>query len=242
VIDITHAIPAHDVRAGALTLWRAVPWLVPGVILAVVDPGVGTARRAVAIEVAEAGAVLVGPDNGLLLPAATRLGTVSAAVELTGPMSEGPGSTFAGRDILAPAAARAARGEPVGELGTAVDPATLAGEPVPQPTWTPGPPPRLQAEVLWVDRFGNAQLNVEWPGGLAPAAEAGAQVEVQTATGRMTVRTVFAYGELEAGEVGLVVDSYRMLSLALNGASAADHLALRSGQAVWLAVNDLGHR
>jgi S-adenosylmethionine hydrolase len=96
--------------------------------------------------------------------------------------------------------------------------------------------------VLWVDRFGNAQLNVEWPGGLAPGAEAGAPVEVQTATGRITVRTVFAYGQLEPGEVGLVVDSYRMLTLALNGASAAGHLALQPGQAVWLAVNDLAPR
>ena len=134
-IDLTHQIPAHDIRAGALTLWRAAPWLVPGVILGVVDPGVGTERRAVAIEVAggvagahpsgahsgdqTAGAhpapsptVLVGPDNGLLLPAAHLLGPITAAVELP-PNPDAPGATFAGRDVFAPADGRAAAGTPV---------------------------------------------------------------------------------------------------------------------------------
>ena len=105
VIDLTHQVPAHDVRAGALTLWRAAPWLAPGVILGVVDPGVGTSRRAVVIEVAGAGAVLVGPDNGLLLPAATSLGRLTAAV-IAAPSPAGRGH------LRRPGCVRPGRGRP----------------------------------------------------------------------------------------------------------------------------------
>ncbi len=231
VIDLTHQIPVYDVRAGALTLWRAAPWLVPGVVLAVVDPGVGTMRRAVAIEVARAGAVFVGPDNGLLLPAATSLGPVTSVVELPNLLVAGRGATFAGRDVFAPAAAELALGVELRRLGAAIDPAGLVGEPVPRPEVEPGG--RLRAEVLWVDHFGNAQLNAR------PADLAALGPVVEVATGRgptWPARLVAAYAELTSDEVGLVIDSYGLLALSCHGSPAAARIGLRTGDPVWLEV------
>jgi S-adenosylmethionine hydrolase len=178
---------------------------------------VGTERRAVAVATEQA--VLVGPDNGLLLPVVLRLGPVLEAVALTGPRN-----TFAGRDVFAPAAARAAAGEAVERLGERIDPATLAGEPVPEPTPEGA---RLRAEVLWVDRFGNAQLNAS-PSHLTPTS-------LTTGGATYDIRTVYAYGELEPGEIGLVVDSYGLLSVSLSRDSAAARLGLRPGDHVLLS-------
>jgi S-adenosylmethionine hydrolase len=229
VIDLTHQIPTYDVRAGALTLWRAAAWLVPGVILAVVDPGVGTARRAVAVEISRVGAVLVGPDNGLLLRAATSLGPITGAVALPPPTTAGLGLTFAGRDVFAPAAAEIAKGVELRRLGPAIDPQSLAGDPIPIPQ--PEPDGRLRAEVLWVDRFGNAQLNTR-PADLASQVPI---VEVTTGPGHTwPSRLVTTYAELEPDEVGLVADSYGFLSVSCNQSPAAARTGLRAGDAVWL--------
>jgi S-adenosylmethionine hydrolase len=232
VIDITHQIPAHDPRSGALALWRAAPWLVPGVILAVVDPGVGTARRAVAIEVASAGAVLIGPDNGLLLPAATSLGPITTAVELTPPRipSTGRGATFAGRDLFAPAAAQLAAGADLRRLGSVIDPAGLAGEPAPAPVPEPGSDGRLRAQVLWVDHFGNAQLNA----GPADADRLGPRVTLTAGRHSGPARLVAAYADLDPSEVGLINDSYGLLAVTCRDASAAWRLGLHPGDPVWL--------
>jgi S-adenosylmethionine hydrolase len=226
VIDLTHQLPAHDVRAGALTLWRAAPWITPGVILAVVDPGVGTRRRAVAVEVAGAGTVLVGPDNGLLLPAASSLGPLTAAVEL--PSRHTGGATFAGRDVFAPAAAELALGAELSRLGSPIDPGRLVGSPVPEPTG--GPDGSLRAEVLWVDRFGNAQLNAR----PADADHLGPIVDLQAGSHAGPARRVVAYGELDAGEVGLVTDSYGLLAVSCRAASAAARLGLRLGDRIMI--------
>src|SRR5690606_1353268 len=127
VIDITHDVPPHDVKAGSLALVRAVQYLCPGVVLAVVDPGVGTDRRAVAIEVGDGQSYLVGPDNGLLAAAVGMVGGATAAVELTNPEYQlpAPGPTFAGRDVFAPAAAHLCNGVPLDALGRRLDPAEL---------------------------------------------------------------------------------------------------------------------
>jgi hypothetical protein len=239
VVDITHRVPPHDVRAGALTLWRAAPWLAPGVILAVVDPGVGTARRAVAIEVATAGAVLVGPDNGLLLPAAQALGPITGAVDLQGRglqsgatgLPAPQGATFAGRDLFAPIAGRLAAGADLADVGDPIDPAGLTQGAVPgRPTVEPDG--TIRAEVLWIDHFGNAQLNAI-PADLDPTAPDLRLTTANTAT--RPVRAVAAYGYLQPGEVGLVTDSYGLLSISLNGSSAAATLALAAGDPVWLS-------
>ena len=231
-IDVTHSIPPHDVRAGALTLWRAAPWLAPAVILAVVDPGVGTQRRAVALDVPAAGTVLVGPDNGLLLPAALLLGRITTAVELP-PAPDAPGATFHGRDIFAPAAGRVAAGTPVEELGRLIETASLLGEPVPEPVRLDDRPraeaPGVEAEVLWVDRFGNAQLNATADPRAPDRWEATTRAE-----GAHAVRIVSSYGEIAPDQVALVIDSYGRLSVCCDRASAASRLGLHAGDIVRL--------
>src|SRR5262245_33847095 len=160
VVDITHDIQPYDVKGGALTLARSAQYLCPGVVLAIVDPGVGTDRRAVAIEVGDGQSFLVGPDNGLLAPAVGMVGGATAAVELTNTDLHlpAPGATFAGRDIFAPAAAHLCAGVPLSELGRAVDPAELVPGIVPLPRDEDG---TIVGEILWVDRYGNCQLNID---------------------------------------------------------------------------------
>ena len=229
VIDLTHRVRAHDVRAGALTLWRCAPWLRGSVVLAVVDPGVGTARRAVAVEVAGADVVLVGPDNGLLAPAAYALGGPTAAVELR-PLPArvaGTGATFDGRDLFAPVAARLASGEwTLADVGDPIDPVALAGGEV--TVASAGPTGELLCEVLWIDGFGNAQLNSDGSG-------LGETVRVEIGPGTVEARRVSAFGDLRAGEPGLVTDSYGLLALALNGSPAAAQLGLAEGDVVRLS-------
>ena len=159
VLDLAHGIRPFDVRGGSLALARAVPYLPEGVILAVVDPGVGTTRRAVAIEVAGGAGVMVGPDNGLLAAAVAVVGGAERAVLLTDSAFhlEAAGTTFAGRDVFAPVAAHLANGVDLADLGPAVDPGVLMPGLVPLPR---DEEDGVHAEVLWVDRFGNCELNV----------------------------------------------------------------------------------
>ncbi len=233
VVDLTHGIRPFDVRAGALALARAIPYVPEGVVLAVVDPGVGTDRRAVAIEVAEGAGVLIGPDNGLLAPAVAVVGGAQRAVELTSAEHQlaAPGATFAGRDVFAPAAAHLCNGVELTELGPLVDPAVLAPGMIPLPREEVD---GIHAEVLWVDRFGNCQLNVspdELDGRDPPT-------DVWTVTlgdERRVARAARSYAELGTGVVGLVLDSHGMYSLALDQHSAAAELGLAPGDAVVLA-------
>lgn len=233
VIDITHEIAPYDVRAGGLTLLRAAQYLPAGVVVAVVDPGVGTERRAIAVEVGEGASVLIGPDNGLLAPAVSMCGGAGRVVELTSEQHRlpAPGATFAGRDIFVPAAAHLCNGVDLAELGPAVDPDSLLPAVLPI---TRTEQDGLHAEVLWVDRYGNAQLNVD-------PAELDAMDgcdEVVTLRFGGTVRTatrVDAYAELGTGRVGLVTDSYGLLSICLERASAADELRIAPGTPIVLA-------
>jgi S-adenosylmethionine hydrolase len=233
VIDLTHGIRPFDVRAGSLALARAIPYVAEGVVLAVVDPGVGTARRAVAIEVAGGAGVFVGPDNGLLAPAVAIAGGAERAVELTNPDYHlaAPGATFAGRDVFAPVAAHLCNGVDLAELGPLVDPGLLMPGMVPLPRTEPD---GIHAEVLWVDRFGNCQLNVG-PDDLA------ADVEVWAVTireDRRAARVATSFGELAAGSVGLVLDSQGLYALAFDQRSAARELGLAAGDAVVLSTID----
>jgi S-adenosylmethionine hydrolase len=229
VVDVTHGIAPHDVRAGALTLVRSVQYLCPGVVLAVVDPGVGTERRAIAVEVGEGESVLVGPDNGLLAAAVAMVGGAGRTVSLTNPayQLEAPGPTFAGRDVFAPAAAHLAAGVALEELGDLVDPITLVPGMIPLPREEDG---ALVAEVLWIDRYGNAQLNV----GPDEVEDLGDRISVGWADQVRTARRATAYGDLKPGEMGLVVDSYGLLSVALDRVSAADQLKMAPGTGVTL--------
>lgn len=241
VIDLTHEIPPFDVRAGSLALARCIGYVPGGVVLAIVDPGVATDRRAVAIEVAGGAGVLVGPDNGLLAPAVAMAGGADRAVELTNSelQLDAAGATFAGRDIFAPAAAHLCNGVDLAELGPAVDPGLLLPGTVPLPREEGD---TIVAEVLWIDRFGNAQLNVgpddlpdEWGDHLQ------LRISVPTHPDGVTVRRAVRsanFAALPAGTVGLVLDSYGMLAVALDQRSAAEELGLSPGGQVTIVSLD----
>ena len=230
VIDLTHEIPPHDLRSGGLALVRSAQYLAPGVILAVVDPGVGTERRAVAVEVAGGQGVFVGPDNGLLASAVAMTGGAERAVELTNVDYQlvAPGPTFAGRDVFAPAAAHLCNGVDLADLGPEVDPITLRPGILPLSEVTAT---EVKAEVLWVDRFGNVQLNVD-PDDIAFLGD---RMQVRFGeSGVRTAGTVRTYGDLKQGQLGVIVDSYGLVSLAFDRMSAAGELRLRAGDAVSL--------
>lgn len=231
--DITHDVPPHDVRAGALTLVRAAQYLPEGgLVLAVVDPGVGTDRRLIAVEVESA--VLLGPDNGLLAPAVAMLGGAQRVVSLTNDQYHlaAPGPTFAGRDVLAPAAGHLAAGIALRELGEAVDPSGLVPGLVSLPRVDEGG--AVSCEVWWVDRFGNCQLNVGPDDLIALGAAPGGTVEVRFGDQARAARWVTTYADAKPSELVVVVDSYGLASLAIDRQSAAATCRLRSGAAVTL--------
>lgn len=232
VIDLTHNIQAYDVRAGALTLGRATQYLCPGVVLAVVDPGVGTERRAVAVEVGDGQSYLVGPDNGLLAAAVAMCGGATAAVELTNTdyQLEAPGPTFAGRDVFAPAAAHLCAGVPLHDLGQAIDPMTLLPGLIPIPRQEEDG--SLVADVLWVDRYGNCQINVD----PAEIEAFGGHVLIRWNDDARTAQRAPTYEGIAAGQVGLVIDSYGMLSICLGRRSAAAELHIGIGTELALST------
>jgi len=234
VIDVSHEVAPHDVRAGSLVLARSIQYLPPGVVLAVVDPGVGTSRRALAVEVGgddgpDDRSVLIGPDNGLLAPAVALAGGARRAVALTNEEWHlaAPGPTFAGRDIFGPAAAHLCAGVELDELGEPVDPFTLVPGLIPLSREEKG---GVEGEVLWVDRFGNAQLNI----GPDEIDTMGSPIVVRIGERTRSAARVSSFAELSTGQVGLVVDSYGLLAVALDQRSAAAELALGPGDLVRL--------
>lgn len=237
VIDLHHGIPPQDVVTGARTLAQAVQYgPEDAVFLAVVDPGVGTHRRGVALQAG--GAVLVGPDNGVLMPAADALGGVSAGVELeAGRVVPWPVSdTFHGRDLFAPAAARLATGVDLGEVGRSLDPETLTGLRLGEPLVERG---RISTTVIGVDRFGNLRLGAR-PGDLDAAGLVADELVLLRSGVPVPVRRVRTYGELDPSTAGLLIDSAGWLAVVRNGASAAEELGLRPGDAVELQAPGVG--
>lgn len=229
VIDITHDIAPHDVRAGGLALARSAQYLCPGVVLAVVDPGVGTERRGVAIEVGDGQSVLVGPDNGVLAPAVSMVGGATRAVSLTNTEFHlpAPGPTFDGRDVFAPVAAALCTGTELTELGDPVDPSSLVPGLIPVMREEDG---ALVCDVLWVDRFGNCQLNIDPD----DVEDWGDRIGLRVAGQLRVARRADAYARIKEGEVGLVVDSYGLLTVAVDRRSAHVELGLGPGQEVRL--------
>ena len=235
VLNVTHTVAAQDIRRGAAVLAQTAPYLPVSVHLAVVDPGVGTERRPIVI-VAATG-LLVGPDNGLLIPAAEALGGVRTAYLLQAAeyrlstVSE----TFHGRDVFAPAAAHLAAGVGPDEFGPSIDTATLVRLPEPKTVAEKG---KLTTEVLGIDSFGNIQL-----------AATGADLDV---TGAQSSRTILAhlggrsvsatlgrtFADVTHGAIVLYVDSAGRLALAVNGGSAADAFGRDLGSQVVLLFAD----
>jgi S-adenosyl-L-methionine hydrolase (adenosine-forming) len=221
VIDITHEVAPYDVRAGGLTLARSVQYLCPGVVLAVVDPGVGGDRRGVAVEVGDGASVLIGPDNGLLAPAVAMCGGATRAVELTEPHYQlpAPGPTFAGRDVFAPAAAHLCTGVDLDELGPRVSATSLLPGILPV-SYEEGE--TLVGEVLWIDRYGNAQLNID-PDEIE---EFGPELRLRFGDEVRAAHRADSFEAVGAGQIGLVVDSYGLLAIAVDRRSAAQDLGL----------------
>jgi S-adenosylmethionine hydrolase len=235
VIDLTHGVPPRDVRRGAVALLDALPYAPAGVHLAVVDPGVGGERRPVAVRVGTEDRILVGPDNGLLWPAIEALGGPVEAVDVTGSAFriEPVSATFHGRDLFAPVAAGLALGAPLTEAGEAVEPGSLARLELPPARAEAN---RLVAEVLHLDRFGNATLSARGDALAGGSVSPGDALSIEVggrSLGASFARTFADGGE---GEVLLYVDSSRRLALAINGGSVAEMLGLGPGSEVTLTV------
>ncbi|MFK7919087.1 MAG: S-adenosyl-l-methionine hydroxide adenosyltransferase family protein [Ilumatobacter sp.] len=243
VIDLTHGIAPFDVRAGSLALARSISYVASGVIVAVVDPGVGTARRGIAVEVADGEGVLVGPDNGLLAPGVAMAGGAGRAVSLTNAEYQllAPGATFDGRDVFAPAAAHLCNGVDLLELGEVVDADLLFPGVVPLPQIDDG---TVIAQALWIDRFGNVQLNVgpdDLPESFGDMVELrfSAPADATGGTTRVATRTT-AFADVDSGAVGLVTDSNGMLAVVMNQRSAAEELGIDDGDQVVISPLDEG--
>lgn len=222
VIDITHAVPHYDIATGAWLLKNAVPHFPPSVHVAVVDPGVGTPRRPVALECAR-GDILIGPDNGLLRHAAAMLGGITAAVELADPKfrHHPVSNTFHARDIFCPAAAYIVHGVSLHLLGPTISADTLVALPLPEVTVLDGV---LHTAVASINEYGSLALTA--PGDRLADLHNPAVVRVSLDDHTFEARVVRTFGEGEESETLLLVDSYGQLCLARNRASLAASLGL----------------
>jgi hypothetical protein len=231
ITDITHLIPPGDIRRGAVVLAQAVPFFPPAVHLAVVDPGVGTARRGIAVEAG--GSLFVGPDNGLLPAALAVAGGAVRAVSLTNRAlwRDTTAVTFHGRDIFMPVAARLAAGLPLDEAGEPVEVTSLVTLPPAECRLTAG---AAYVEVVTADRYGNVQLSL--PGRQAAAAglTPGTAVTLSWADQEVTVPFGLTFGDVGEGEALCYVDAGDWVAVAVAGGDAARRFGLRPGTRVTL--------
>lgn len=223
LVDLTHAVPAQDVRAGAFLLWTAVEAFPRGSLhLAVVDPGVGSSRRAVAVR-SRRGDLLVGPDNGLMLPAIEQLGGMDAAVELTEEAYWGPlrSRTFHGRDLFAPVVGHLAAGVALEKVGRPVE-QLQAPFRLPPPTEEEG---LVVGEVLHVDTYGNLITNL-------PGAQLPARFRVRVGLTVVEGAPHPHYQAVAPGELLALVGSSGLLEISARDGSAASVLGAERGERV----------
>ncbi|MHB8532930.1 MAG: SAM hydrolase/SAM-dependent halogenase family protein [Solirubrobacteraceae bacterium] len=227
VIDLTHAIPRHDVHMGAIVLRATLPYLPEAIILAVVDPGVGATgaqgRRAVAVRTVEGDRLLVGPDNGLLMPVCERLGGVAEAVDIgeSSERLEPVSATFHGRDIFAPVTAALADGVPPGELGAPLPSDGLRRLDISVALITPA---GLELHVLHRDTFGNVILDGQIDQLAQLGVRLGEAVSVQAPGGNFDATFARTFADVHPGGLLLYQDGLGMLALAVNRGSAAELL------------------
>lgn len=236
VVDLSHGVPPLDVRAGAVLLVDSLPYVhADAVVLAVVDPSVGRDRD-VALETNE-GRLLVGPDNGLLAPAAASLGGVARAVEITAPdvVLTPISPSFHARDVLAPGAAHLAAGGDLESLGQAVDPATLTELTIPEPTVEHE---KIECEVLDLNRFGNVLLNVRTSQFVESGLDKVGAIQVDATAGSGRARWVSTYADVEPGNWGLIQDPRGwLLVIRGNPENAAEGLgSVSPGDPIWLTA------
>jgi S-adenosylmethionine hydrolase len=235
IIDITHGIPPQAVLQGALVLANTIGFMPVGVHLAIVDPGVGGPRRPLVLE-DEEGRVYVGPDNGLLLPAASRAG-IAAAHVLVNPdyALETISRTFHGRDLFSPAAAHLARGVTLQDLGPPVDPEGLVRLDLPELVVAGG---RIVATLLYVDSFGNIALNLTRDDVEGMGMVSGTRVELELSGERYYAVMARTFADARPGDVILYEDSYKNMSLAISRGSAARMLHASPGQEIRITLPD----
>jgi S-adenosylmethionine hydrolase len=233
VIDITHGIPPQAILQGALVLRSTIKYMPVGVHLAVVDPGVGGHRRAVAVRTFD-GRLFVGPDNGLLMLAADELG-VETAHELASVDYRLPdvSRTFHARDVFAPAAAHLAAGVAIDRLGPAVDAADLVRIEVPSPSVGKS---QISATVVGVDRFGNVATNMTSDHVTGLGFARGDRVEVRLTFERYYAIVADTFADADAGELILYEDSYGLVTLAISNGNAARLTGVGVGDELRIAV------
>jgi S-adenosylmethionine hydrolase len=228
LIDITHEVSPHNIREGAFILWTTAPYFPVGTVhVAVVDPGVGTERKGLVIATKKQ--ILVGPDNGILLPTAHLLGDF-VVYEITNPryMIHPLSRTFHGRDIFAPVAAYISRGVPFVDIGAQtthfVDLQFRLGE---------HQGDRVIGTILYIDRFGNLISNI--PEDILPKDIAQKEITVMSGDQRFEhLRFVSSYGFAQPGELLLTVGGNHFLELSVNQGSAARTLGLKEDAPVQL--------
>ena len=233
VIDVGHGFPRGNVKTAALALTRAIQYLPEGVCLAVVDPGVGTTRLALAVETPWG--VFVGPDNGLLSPAVAMVGGASRIVSIENPeaMIPSPGETFHGRDVFAPAAALIAAGDATLEdLGPLVDGDSVQPMLLPLAEIDGG---MVSGEAWWVDRFGNVQTNIGPDDLAAVGISPGSVLTMKVGATLQTIPWAVTYSDVEPGEALVHVDSAGLIAIAIREGAADEELNLAAGVAVTLA-------
>ena len=237
VIDLTHGVPRHGVEQGATVLVNALPFAPPGVHLAIVDPGVGSPRRALAVRVAEDDRVLVGPDNGLLWPAIERFGGAVEVVDVAlSPFRLEPiSATFHGRDVFAPVAARLAAGAGLAEAGEAIAPESLVAMEAEGPSIERG---RVVAHALTVDRYGNVALDLGDRHLPDTGLRLGRSLTVDAPTASRPATFALTFADVPPGELLLYEDSNRSFAIAINRGDAADALGLVPGDEVVLRPDE----
>jgi S-adenosylmethionine hydrolase len=232
VIDLTHGIPPQAVLQAAVVLRQTTPYLPVGVHLAVVDPGVGGDRRALALRTGD-GRLWVGPDNGLLLLAADEIG-VDAAHELANPAYRlrEVSNTFHARDVFAPAAAHLANGVPIEELGPRLDPGELVRVSLPEPEVGRA---QISATVVGVDRFGNIALNLRRRHLDELGVAGGDRLEIRLTFDRYYAGVARTFADAPPGELILLEDSYGFVSVAISQGNAARLTGVRAGDELRIA-------
>ena len=236
IVDITHGIEPQAVLQGALVLANTLPYMPAGVHLAVVDPGVGSARRALALRDG-GGRLYVGPDNGLLVPAAEKLGGIVEGWELTNAayMLEPVSRTFHGRDVFAPVAAHLAGGIAPEELGPRVEPASLVRLELPAPEIGEA---AIRATVLYVDRYGNVQLNLARGDVERAGVVPGRRVELDLGFERYYATAARTFADARAGDIILYEDAYENIAVAITDGNAAEMFSIRPGQMLTIRLVD----
>lgn len=241
IIDLTHGISHGDIHGGAMALTRAVQFMPDGVFLAIVDPGVGTDRRAIAARTSVG--YFVGPDNGLLAPAVAMVGGADLIVSLENATYQLPtsGATFAGRDVFGPAAAVLASAQAdIGDLGPSLDPGSIS--PLVIPLAEPAGNGAVRGSVLWIDTYGNIQFNVAPADLVALGLSEGDDVVVSIEMQDHRIVWGSTYGDVDEGEAVLHVDSHGQMALAIRGGRADTGFPIGVGDSVVLGRPDGGNR